>query len=158
MRRAILRSWAEMPTDQVDHEEAHVGAADGALGAHGREDLDRGIHAGALAQARGVDESVTLACAVVGNVDRVTGGARQFRDDGALVLEDRIDERGFTGIWFAHHRDLQPSNAGGLFRLAGRLRKGSETGVEFLHEFGKLAAMGGGDRMARAQTKARKVA
>ena len=98
-----------------------------------------------------------LAVAFVGDVDRVTGGAGHGRHDGAVVLEDGIDQGGLAGIRFADHRDLEPGAGDFLLRLAGGCRKGGEALVEEIEELVEIAPVGGRDGEADPEAEAGEV-
>ena len=92
---------------EIDDEETDVSAADRALAAHGGKDLYGVLHAGAFTEAGGVDDVVLFIAPDVGDVDSITSGSRDFGDHRALILENGIDEGGFTGIGFADDGDLK---------------------------------------------------
>ncbi len=92
---------------EIDDEEANVGTADGALAAHGGEDLDGVLHAGAFAKAGGVDDVVFFITPDVGDIDRIASGARDFGNHGAFVFEDGIDEGRLAGIGFTDDGDFE---------------------------------------------------
>ena len=142
---------------EVDDEHAEVGAADGFLGAHGGEDLHRVVALAARAQAGGVDEGEVLALEGVGQIDRVAGGAGDFGNDGALVLEDGVDERGLAGVGLADDGELDADG----FRDFGdgfgfRDERGDDL-VDFIAELAEIAAVFGGDEDAGFETEAREI-
>ena len=68
------------------------------LGAHDAKNFDRAGMFAALPHAGGVDEEKLLrrARTEMSTASRVVPG--QFAHDGARIVQDRIDERGFSGI------------------------------------------------------------
>ena len=82
----------------VNDQQADVRPADGFFTAHGGEDFHGGVPPGARAHAGGVDQHVGLAVVQVGDVNGVAGGARHVGNDGALVLEDGVDQGGFARV------------------------------------------------------------
>ena len=139
---------------EVNDEEADVGAADGAFAAHGGEDLDGVFHAGAFAEAGGVDDVVFFIAPNVWDVDGVAGGAGDGRDHGTLVFENGVDEGGLSGVGFADDRDFEAVFefffVGG-FELAGF--KFGEFFFDGIQKFGHAPAVfgGGGESHSKAE-------
>ena len=153
---AVLRGHAG---GEVDDEEADIGAADGALAAHGGEDLDGILHAGAFAKAGGVDDVMAFLAPDVGDIDGVASGAGDFGDHGALVLEDGVDEGGLAGIGFSNNGDLEAD--GEVVVIDRGLFLGFEFGeffVDTVEEVGHPAAVFGGSGDAVTEAEAGEVA
>ena len=64
-------------------------------------------------QAGGVDQDKVFAVAGVRNIDRVTGGAGDVRNNGAIVVKDRVDQGRFA--------DIGPADDGDRTGLGRRL-------------------------------------
>ncbi len=142
---------------EIDHEEADISPANRALRPHGGEDFHRAVHAGPLAQPGGIDEGVAFPGAIVRDVDRVASGARHFGHDGPLIVENGVDEGGFSGIRFSDHRDLEARLLGVLLGLAGRFRKWAEARIQFREQFPEVAAVGCGHGDSGAESESREV-
>ena len=99
----VLRGDARLG---IDDEHAEVGAPDGPLRAHDAEDFNGRILLAARPDARGVDESVIVIVAPVGDIHGIAGGAGDVRDHGAAVLQDGVDEGGFADVGTPHDGDL----------------------------------------------------
>ncbi len=130
---------------QIDDENAEVGAADGFFRADGGEDFDGVVAFATGAQAGSIDEGEILPGKAVGEVDGVAGGAGDTGDDGALVLEDGIDERGFPGVRAADDGELDADFFRDLHDLLGLDGEGLEGLVHLVDEFGEIAAVLSGD-------------
>ena len=90
----------------IDHDEAdvsplhrHVGAEDAVL-LHLIPDL------GLAADACGVDEGEGAPLIDQAGVHRVTGGARDIRDDHAVLPEETVDDGGLSGVGLTDDGDL----------------------------------------------------
>ena len=79
---AILGGDASGP---IDNQRTNVSAANAPLGAHHAEDFDRVVDLRATADARRVDQIKVLAPEFVGDVDGITGRARDVAYDRALL-------------------------------------------------------------------------
>ena len=70
----------------------------------------------------------------VGDVYCVAGGAGNFGDDGAFILEDGVDERGFAGIGTTDDCDFETFSLSDLGDFTHLFLQGSEM---LVHEIGE---------------------
>lgn len=107
----------------IDDEEAEVGAADALQGLLDAEDLNLRINAIAAANAGGVDELVVATVVSAIDVHGIARGPGDLADDGALLLEDGVDEGGFTSVGTADdgdfHRPIRRFG-GAMYGVLGR--------------------------------------
>lgn len=96
----------------VDDEGDDVGAADAAFGAADGVGFDGVIDLGLAADACGVHEEERVAAVVVEGVDGVAGGACDFADDGAFVVEDGVEEGGFADVGAADDGEADAARVG----------------------------------------------
>ena len=137
---------------EVDDQQGEVGAADGFLGAHGGENFYGGIAAGAGAEACGIDEGEVFFLEGAGEIDGIAGGAGDFGDDGALVIDDGVGEGGFAGVGLADDGD---AHALGLFFFGAEgIGEGGDGGIDGIVEEVKLATVFGGYGDAGAEAEA----
>ena len=133
---------------RVDHHQGHVTAFQGLERAEGTVVLDVGGHALArTAEAGGVYERHGRAVELEVGIDGVASGARNGRDDGALVAEHGVEQRALAYVRPAH--DGHPDGLHGLAQvLLGR--KGFDHLVQEVAE--PQAVLGGyAERLTQAQ-------
>ncbi len=127
----------------VHRQHREVAFADTALGAHQPELVNRGLDLAAMFQPGGVDQDIRdlLFAAHEGerDIDRVAGGARDLADDGAVALQDGVDQRGLAGVWPADDGDPQCRR---FFARHGR----RETAGCRIEQRGHAVAVDGGNR------------
>src|SRR5207249_2101906 len=104
----------------------------------------------ALADTGGVDELPGDAAEFDEFVDRVTGGARDFVDDDALLVRHLVQEGGLADVRAADQGDAARAADGGAEGLLGGVRQDLQYGVQ--HVAGAAAVQGGdGVRLAETQ-------
>ena len=91
----------------VDHEQRHVGARDGADGAHHAVLLDRAFDVPGAPYAGRVDEEDLLALVLEQRVRGVAGGARHLRDQHAREAQQGIEQRRLAHVGPAHDGETQ---------------------------------------------------
>lgn len=128
---------------EVDDKHAEIGAADGFFGADRRENLDGVIAFTTRPEAGGIDEGEIFASERVGEVYRVASGSCDFGDDCAFVLEDGVDEGGFSGVRLADDSQLDAGFFGDFHDLFGFDVEGLDEGIDFIDEFGEITAVFG---------------
>ncbi len=90
----------------VDHQDAHLGSIDGALGTQGGVELDVILHPGPPAKPGGVDEAQQAALIAHDRVHRVAGGARHRMHHVSLFAEQPVRQGGLPGVGTSHDRDI----------------------------------------------------
>ncbi len=133
----------------VAHDQRHVRALGGALGAQRGVVLDRVRDLRLAAHPGGVDEHQLALADQQRHVDRVTRGAGDIGDDHPLLAEEAVDERGLAHIRPADDRKAHRVRVGLV--VGGRAQiKQLDDPVE---QVARAEALGGGDgeRLAEAE-------
>ena len=139
---------------EVDDEHAQVGTTDGFFRSHRGENLDRGVALCTRPEAGGIDEGEIFPGEGVGEIDRITGGPGDVRDNCALILEDGVDEGGLSGVGLANDGEL---DAGRFGDFGNCLDFGGERGEDPVHFFGEETEIpavlcGDGDAISKSKT------
>ena len=123
----------------VDHQDTHVGALNGHLGAHDREPLHRLVHLALAADTGGVNKGIMLFAADDLAVDGVTGGAGYTADNDPLLAGDPVDQAGLAGVGLADDGNLDALVL--LHIIPGILGQVSKAGIQQVA--GAVAVEGG---------------
>ena len=140
------------PTGGIDDENIDIHAAYSFLRAHDAENFHRGVVSGSVADAGRIAEDVMLALILGRDINRVASGACDLADRRAVIVEDLIDERGFSDIRTADQSELER-------RHLVRFKLGLEFREERLNDIHKLtdaSTVGGADSDEIFKTQARK--
>lgn len=138
---------------EVDDQHAKIGAADGFFGTDGRENLDRVVAFAARAESSGIDEGEIFSRVRIGEIDRIAGGAGDFGNDGAFVLEDGVDQGGFAGVGFTDDCEFDPDLFCDFHAFFGLDVEGFDDRIDFIDEFGEVAAVFCGYKHAIGEAK-----
>ena len=109
-----VRVLRGQPVDGVDDQDGHVRAADGTQRANRREALRRRTAGdlAAAAHAGRIDQPHRDAVPVERGVDGVARGARDVADDGALLAQQRVEQRALADVGTAHDGDAGDRSPG----------------------------------------------
>ena len=132
---------------RVDHDQAHIRALDGELGAHDGEFLNAVVHARLAPDAGGIDKDIFAVFVLKAGVDAVARRAGDVADDDALFAEDEVHERGLADVRLADDGDAGVVRVR-IVRILGR--EMLQAGIEQVAR--AVAVHGGhGDRVAEAE-------
>lgn len=126
---------------EVDDQHAEIGAADGFFGTDSGENLNGVVAFATRPETSGIDESEIFASVRIREIDCIAGGAGDFGNDGAFVLEDGVDQGGFAGIGFTNHCEFDPDLFCDFHAFFGLDVKGFDDRIDFIDEFGEVAAV-----------------
>ena len=111
---------ARDPAGGIDDQHIEIGAEDGFFGAHHAENLDRRVVFRAVPDARRVAKDVGPTLADGCDINGIARRPRDFADGGPFVIEDRVDEGGFSDVRASDNGKLRSDNRG----LGIRFRRG----------------------------------
>src|ERR1700730_17316557 len=107
------------PFDGVNDQRADIGPSNAFFRTHHAENFDGGIVFTPRPNSRGVNQDIVLSIAPVWDVDGIPCCYGRLADDGALMLQNRIDQRGFTNVRPSDDRELNRNIVLSLWLLEG---------------------------------------
>jgi len=90
---------------------------------------------------------------LAGQVNGIARGAGDIGDDGAIVLQNGIRQRGFSGIGFADNGNADAFGLAHFWRFAEGVRNRLQGGVDGIDELAEIATVFGGDCDALSETE-----